>query len=111
MSLTSIRDAIRHPDKLFIGGNWVDSSTDDMIEVKDSATEETFLAVAAAGQDDVDKAVAAARRAFDTTNWSLQSPHERAVWVRKIADAWEKRGAAAAESERYLYLAAAAWQS
>src|SRR5690348_8390903 len=98
MSTTSVTEAIRHPDKFFIGGNWVDPSTDAVIEVKDSSNEETFLTVAAAARTDVDRAVAAARKAFDTTDWSLLPPAERAKWLRKIADAWASRADAAADS-------------
>jgi acyl-CoA reductase-like NAD-dependent aldehyde dehydrogenase len=65
MSLTSISEAIRHPDKFFIGGSWVDPSSAAVIDVLDSTTEEAFLTVAAAQRSDVDRAVAAAREAFD----------------------------------------------
>src|SRR5262249_45840584 len=98
MTLTSVTEAIRHPDKFFIGGDWVDPSTSAVIEVKDSSTEETFLTVPAAAKADVDRAVAPARRAFDTTDWSLLPPSERAKWLRKIADAWASRSDAAADS-------------
>lgn len=97
MSTTSVTDAIRHPDKFFIGGDWVDPSSDAVIEVKDSSTEETFLTVAAAQKADVERAVASARRTFDQTDWSLLKPAERAVWLRKIADAWASRSDAAAD--------------
>jgi aldehyde dehydrogenase (NAD+) len=98
MTLTSVKEAIRHPDKFFIGGDWVDPSSDAVIEVKDSYSEEVFLTVAAAQRADMDRAVAAARRAFDTSGWPLLAPAERAVWLRKIAAAWEKRADAAADS-------------
>jgi acyl-CoA reductase-like NAD-dependent aldehyde dehydrogenase len=98
MSTTSVTEAIRHPDKFFIGGDWVDPSTSAVIEVKDSSTEETFLTVAAAAKADVERAVAAARHAFDHSDWSLLPPSERAIWLRKIADAWASRSDAAADS-------------
>jgi acyl-CoA reductase-like NAD-dependent aldehyde dehydrogenase len=39
---------VRHADRFFIGGEWVEPSSDAVIEVSDSATEEIFLRVAEA---------------------------------------------------------------
>ena len=60
---------IRHPDRFFIGGEWVEPSSTARIDVRDSATEEVFLSVAEAQVEDVDRAVAAARKAFDHGPW------------------------------------------
>ena len=98
MSFASVDAAIRHPDKFFIGGNWVDPSTSAVIEVKDSSNEETFLTVAAAQRGDIERAVASAREAFDNGPWPRLSPPERGAWLRKIADAWASRADAAADS-------------
>ena len=67
-------------------------------DVVDSTTEEVFLTVAEAQAPDVERAVAAARAAFDTGPWPRMSPAERGVWLNKIADAWEKRGEALADT-------------
>jgi aldehyde dehydrogenase (NAD+) len=56
---------VRHPDKFFIDGRWTEPSSTKTIQVTNSATEELFLTVAEAQQADVDRAVAAARKAFD----------------------------------------------
>jgi len=68
------------------------------INVHDSATEEVFLSVAEAQVEDVDRAVTAARTAFDDGPWPRMTHKERAVWLNKIADAWTKRADAIADT-------------
>ena len=53
---------LKHPDKFFIGGEWVEPSSTSTIDVIDSATEELFFSVAEAQAADMDRAVAAASR-------------------------------------------------
>jgi aldehyde dehydrogenase (NAD+) len=57
---------IKHLDRLFIGGEWVAPSSDGTIEVVSPVTEEVIFTVAEAREADMDRAVAAARKAFDT---------------------------------------------
>ena len=52
---------IRHPDKLFIGGEWVAPTSGRQIEIVNPNSEEVVARVAEAGHDDMDRAVAAAR--------------------------------------------------
>jgi aldehyde dehydrogenase (NAD+) len=59
--------------------------------VRDSGSEEVFLTVAEAQAADVERAVAAARHAFDYGPWPRMSHAERAQWLNRIADAWEQR--------------------
>jgi len=56
---------IRHADRFFIGGQWVQPSSDAMIKVTDSGTEGLFFSVAEAQAADISRAVEAAREAFD----------------------------------------------
>ena len=86
------------PTVFFIGGEWVKPSSSSRIDVRDSATEEVFLSVAEAQVEDVDRAVAAARKAFDDGPWPRMTHKERAVWLNKIADAWVKRADAFADT-------------
>lgn len=81
---------VRHPDKFFIGGKWTEPSSAARIEVKDSATEELFLSVAEAKEADVDRAVAAAREAFDKGPWPRMSHAERAGYMRAMATELDK---------------------
>lgn len=83
---------LRHPDRFYIGGKWVQPFGNSRIEVRDSASEEVFLTVAEAQVEDVDRAVAAARDAFDNGPWPRMTHSERAEWLNKLADAWDQRG-------------------
>ena len=68
---------IRNPDKLFIGGEWVAPLSGDSIEIVNPNSEEVVARVAEAGPDDMDRAVAAAREAFDHGPWPTTAPAER----------------------------------
>jgi betaine-aldehyde dehydrogenase len=82
---------LSHPDKLFIGGVWVTPSTDRTFTVIRPATEEPYAVVAEAMEDDVRRAIDAARDAFDNGPWPRMSAGERAGWLRKLADAIDAR--------------------
>ncbi len=99
MTITATRQGhVRKPLSFFIGGAWTAPSSASTIEVRDSATEEVFLTVAEAQSTDVERAVAAAREAFDKGLWPRMSPQERAVYLNKIADAWASRSEALADT-------------
>jgi acyl-CoA reductase-like NAD-dependent aldehyde dehydrogenase len=83
---------VRHPDRLFVDGAWVESSSDATIDVIDSGTEELYYRVAAAGADDMSRAVGAARRAFDEGPWPRMSHAERADVLRAFAAGIGERG-------------------
>ena len=78
--------AIKHPDCLYIDGAWVTPSTTRKLEVINPATEDTVCHVAEAMEPDVERAVAAARRAFDSGPWPLMSHEERAGLMRAVAE-------------------------
>lgn len=86
----TIVSPVKHPDKLFIGGTWVAPAGHSTFEVLQSATEEHFETVAEAGVADVDRAVAAAREAFDRGPWPRMPHAERAAHLRAIADELER---------------------
>jgi aldehyde dehydrogenase (NAD+) len=85
--------SLRHADRFFIGGEWVQPSSDSKIQVTDSTTEEIFLTVAEAQADDVSRAVGAARAAFDQGPWASLSHAERAGYLRAIAAGLRERAA------------------
>lgn len=89
---------VSNPRAFFIGGRWVEPSAQTTFDVVDSATEEVFLTVAEAQAPDIDSAVAAAREAFDTGPWPRMSPVERGAWLARLADAWETRSEALADT-------------
>jgi betaine-aldehyde dehydrogenase len=74
-------------DRLFIGGNWMSPAGKGTIDVINPTTEEVMGRVPDATQADVDKAVAAARDAFDNGPWPRMSPVERAAIVTKVSEA------------------------
>ncbi|HEY8866115.1 MAG TPA: aldehyde dehydrogenase family protein [Solirubrobacteraceae bacterium] len=71
-------------DQFFIGGEWVPSAGTDEADVINSATEEVIGRVRMGNSEDVDRAVAAARAAFDS--WSQTSVDDRAALVTAIAE-------------------------
>ena len=82
-----------HQSELFIGGEWVTPSTDKMIDVINPTTEELFVRVAEAQDADVNRAVAAARHAFDHGPWPRMSHQERAKYLRAIGQKLNERAA------------------
>ena len=87
-----------HPDRLYIGGEWVAPSSDATIDVIDSGTEKLFFRVAEAQADDVSRAVAAARTAFDEGPWPGLTHAERAGYLRAFGDAIMERADAVADA-------------
>ena len=71
--------------KFFIGGEWVDPAGDQTIEVIDPTTEEVIGRVPEGTSEDVDRAVACAREAFEA--WSQVSPKDRAEACAAIGNA------------------------
>jgi acyl-CoA reductase-like NAD-dependent aldehyde dehydrogenase len=70
-------------DKLYIDGEWVDPAGDETIDVVNASTEEVMARIPQGTAEDVDRAVAAARRAFET--WSQRPLVERAETLRAVA--------------------------
>ena len=70
-------------DKVFIGGEWVESEGSETLDVINSTTEETMGTIPAGTPADADRAVRAAREAFDS--WSRTSREERAGYLEAIA--------------------------
>lgn len=73
--------------ELFIDGTWRPAAAGGLLDVVDPATEQVFARVAAAQASDVDAAVQAARRAFDTGPWPRLSGCERGGFLHAIGTA------------------------
>lgn len=69
--------------QLYVGGGWIDPASDGTIDVVNPSTEEVFARVPEGTADDVDRAVAAARAAFD--GWSQVPRADRAGLCTLIA--------------------------
>jgi acyl-CoA reductase-like NAD-dependent aldehyde dehydrogenase len=76
---------IKHLDKLFINGAWVAPSSDGKIDIVSPMTEEVIFQVAEAREADMDRAVAAARKAFDEGPWPRLTHAGRADYLRRFA--------------------------
>lgn len=87
---------LRHPDRFFIDGRWVEPSSSAAFDIVDPTTQEPYYRAALAEADDMSAAIASARRTFDHTDWPLLQPSERAEWLRKIAEGLRRRSADAA---------------
>ena len=77
--------------ELFIGGEWVAPAGSGRIEVISPVTEEVYGTVPDATEADVDRAVAAARRAFDSGPWPRMTPEERADAIARLSAALQAR--------------------
>ncbi len=82
---------LKHPDKVYIGGRWLAPSTTKKLIVVNPVTETKIAEVAEGLEADVDAAVTAARKAFDSGPWPLFSPSERAVHIMRLAAELRKR--------------------
>ena len=82
---------VRHTDQFFIGGEWVEPSSDAMFDVIDSGTEELYFRVAAAQEADMSRAVTAAREAFNDGPWTNLTHAERAAYLRALGAALMER--------------------
>ena len=74
------------PGKLFIDGEFVDAESGETFETINPATGEVLTRVAHAGKADIDKAVRAARRAFESGPYAKMSARDRAGLLRKLAE-------------------------
>ena len=75
--------------QFYIDGQWVDPTQPNTLEVINPATEQAFAEISMGSSADVDLAVAAARRAFNSySNWSVK---ERAQLMETVIDVYKKR--------------------
>src|SRR6202046_4424845 len=82
-----------------IDGKWVEAKSGKTFEVEDPATQEIIARVPAGDKADIDLAVKAARKAFETGPWSRISPADRSRLVWNLGDLLEKHADEFAEIE------------
>jgi aldehyde dehydrogenase (NAD+) len=70
-------------DKLYVNGEWIEPAGSGLLDVTNSTTEEVMGRIPEGTPEDVNRAVAAARAAFDS--WSTTSADERAGFLQRIA--------------------------
>ncbi|GGI24618.1 aldehyde dehydrogenase family protein [Bradyrhizobium guangdongense] len=95
MAVSQAIPITRHPfangsyKQMLIDGKWVDAASGKRFETHNPATGELLATVAEGDKEDIDRAVAAARRAFEGP-WSTVKPFERQNLLLKLADLVEK---------------------
>ncbi len=80
---------VRQPRKMLIGGKWVEAASGKTFATFDPATGEVLAHVAEGEGEDIDRAVKAARKAFEAGAWRRMSPSERGRVIWKLADLME----------------------
>jgi aminobutyraldehyde dehydrogenase len=83
--------------KNFVGGEWVESTSGETMDVLNPATGEVIAEVPRGGAEDVERAVTAARKAWD--EWSTKTPKDRAELLLKLADVLEEHAEELTELE------------
>jgi phenylacetaldehyde dehydrogenase len=89
MTVTLDRDVeafVAAPRQLFINGQWADAASGKTFETLNPATGETLAHVAEGDAEDIDRAVRAARKAFEHGPWSRMTPSERGRIIWRIGD-------------------------
>ena len=77
---------IATPRQLFINGQWADAASGKTFETPNPATGETLASISEGDIEDINRAVRAARSAFDDGPWSKMTPSERGRLIWKIGD-------------------------
>ncbi|HEU4618172.1 MAG TPA: aldehyde dehydrogenase family protein [Gammaproteobacteria bacterium] len=95
----AVASFLKRPPRLFIGGEWVESRSDSVVPVYDPATGRQIATVPDANAADVDRAVAAARAAFEGGAWPGMLPSERQRLIWRLSDLIEAHADELAELE------------
>jgi len=95
----SVQEFLSQPKKLLIGGQWVDAQSAKTFETYNPATGEVLARVAQGDRHDINQAVAAARKGFESGRWPDMSPAERGRLLWKLADLIEQHREELAELE------------
>ena len=97
--LASVTAFLHEQHALLIGGRWVPAASGETFAVENPATEETIAHVAKGAAADIDRAVRAARAAFENSSWRRMNPSDRGRLLWKLADLVEAHTEALAQLE------------
>jgi len=86
-------------NRLFINGEWVDSSLGETFEVRNPANGEVIALAAKGTREDAQRAIQAARFAFDEGGWGESKARDRAELLWKVADLIESRAEEFAQTD------------
>ncbi len=95
----AVKRALDRKPALFINNEWVTSTHDATLVVEDPSTGKEISRIVDASDADVDRAVAAARAAFDDGRWTNLPPNQRERMMNKLADLLEAHAEELAELE------------
>jgi (Z)-2-((N-methylformamido)methylene)-5-hydroxybutyrolactone dehydrogenase len=84
---------------LYVGGEWLDPAGGELIETFNPTTGQPWALIADGGPEDVDRAVAAARRAFEDPAWRDLTQTKRGALLRRLGDLVGERAGELAEIE------------
>src|SRR5262252_4152211 len=96
---SSVSEFVGKTRKMLIGGKWVESVSGKTFETYNPATGEVLAHVAEGDKADIDLAVKAARRAFESGPWPDMSPAERGRLLWKLAELIDEHKEELAEME------------
>jgi len=82
----NVEEFLSTPRQLFIDGQWADSASGRTFETPNPATGETLARIAEGEAEDIDRAVRAARRAFEEGPWGRMTTSERGRIIWRIGD-------------------------
>ena len=85
-----VQEFISQPRKMFINGKWVEAASGKTFPVYNPATGEVMAQVAEGDREDIDRAVKAARQAFDSGVWTDMTASERGRLIWKLGDLIEQ---------------------
>jgi phenylacetaldehyde dehydrogenase len=95
----SVTEFVAKPRKMLIGGKWVDAVSGKTFDTYNPATGEVLARVAEGDEADIDLAVKAARKAFESGPWPEMSPSERGRLLWKLAELVDEHNEELAELE------------
>ncbi|MGH3452000.1 MAG: aldehyde dehydrogenase family protein [Haloechinothrix sp.] len=88
---TPVKEFISGTKKLLIGGEWVDAASGRTFATRNPADGEKLTEVAYGEAEDINRAVAAARKAFETGPWPAMKPAERERLIWRVGDILSER--------------------
>src|SRR5438270_3487037 len=89
----------QQPIKMLIGGQWVASASGKVFDTYNPSSGEVLAKVAEGDAEDINRAVAAARKAFESGAWPKLTPSQRGRLLWKLADLIEKNAEELAQLE------------
>lgn len=97
--LPQTREFVARRQRMLIGDQWLESSSGETLDIRNPATGEILGQVPAATAEDVERAVQAARQAFEDSAWSRMRPRDRQNLLWRLADLMERDARHLAELE------------